>query len=141
MRKLKLIPVFALLALVLSAIPDLTVAQEPPPQESAAEGVQPSGNHPCSGGQGVTPMKDPWLQKPVLPYLLLTEDQRLKEETQALYDALGLSKEEVEALQQVTVEEQRQMQALYRWSQSALQDETSTSVERGVAVDKHAVKP
>lgn len=80
---------------------------------------------------------DPWLQKPVLPYLLLTADQRLKGETQALFDALGLSEEEEKALQQIAVEEQRQVQDLYRESWSILQDESLSSAERQKAVDKH----
>ena len=75
---------------------------------------------------------DPWLQKPVLPYLLLTKDERLEDEAQALVTALHLSEEEEKALQQIAMEEQRQMQALYQETQPIVQDEKLSLADRQV---------
>ncbi len=75
---------------------------------------------------------DPWLQKPVLPYLLLTKDERLEDEAQALFTALHLSEEEEKALQQIAMEEQRQMQALYQETQPIVQDEKLSLADRQV---------
>lgn len=80
---------------------------------------------------------DPWMQKPVLPYLLLTKDERLEDEAQALLDALRLSEEEEKALLEITLEEQRQVQALYQQSQTIVQDESRSSAEKQEAVGKH----
>lgn len=72
---------------------------------------------------GIT-SSDPWLQKPVLPYLLLTKDERLENEAQNLFTALSLSEKEEQTLQQTALEEQQQMQALYTETQEIAGDET-----------------
>ena len=80
---------------------------------------------------------DPWLQKPVLSYLLLTEDERLEREAQALFEALRLSEKEERAMQQIAAEEQQQVQALYQESQEAIQDKSRSSSEKQEAAHKH----
>ena len=80
---------------------------------------------------------DPWLQKPVLSYLLLTEDERLEREAQALFEALRLSEKEERAMQQIAAEEQQQVQALYQESQEAIQDKSRSSSEKQEAARKH----
>jgi hypothetical protein len=80
---------------------------------------------------------DPWLQKPVLSYLLLTEDNRLEQEVQALFEALRLSEKEKRAMQQIAFEEQQRVQALYQESQEALQDKSRSPAEKQEVVRKH----
>lgn len=80
---------------------------------------------------------DPWLQKPVLPYLLLTQDTRLAGERQNLYDTLHLSAKEEKALLQIAMEEQQRVESLYRDSQKTVQDESYSPVEQQQAVDRH----
>jgi hypothetical protein len=80
---------------------------------------------------------DPWLQKPVLPYLLLTEDERLEREAQALFEALRLSEEEEKTLLEIAVDEQQEMRDLYQQSQTIVQDESRSSAEKQAAVGGH----
>ncbi|MER3417524.1 MAG: hypothetical protein C4297_15175 [Gemmataceae bacterium] len=80
---------------------------------------------------------DPWLQKPVLPYLLLTQDSRLAGERQGLYRALHLSAQEEKALQEIAKQEQRRVRDLYQASQSMLLDETNSSADKQQAVLAH----
>lgn len=80
---------------------------------------------------------DPWLQKPVLPYLLLTQDARLERESQNLYDTLHLSVQEEKALRQIAVEEERQVASLYQESQQVVQGEPYSSDEKHSAVEKY----
>lgn len=80
---------------------------------------------------------DPWLQKPVLSYLLLTKNERLEGEAQALFKALDLSKEEEKILLEITADEQREVQALYQKSQTIVQDESRSPAEKQEGVDRH----
>jgi len=73
---------------------------------------------------------DPWSQKPVLPYLLLTKDERLEKEAQNLFDALGLSEQEKGMMHQIALEEQQQMRDLYAETQLIVQDETLSPADK-----------
>jgi len=80
---------------------------------------------------------DPWLQKPVLSYLLLTRDGRLEGEAQALFKALALSEEEEKALLEIAVDEQQQVQTLYQKSQAIAQDESRAPAEKQKDISRH----
>ncbi len=80
---------------------------------------------------------DPWLQKPVLPYLLLTQDSRLAGERQSLYRALHLSAQEEKALQEIAGQEQQAVRDLYQTSQSTLLGEANSSMVKEQAVLAH----
>jgi hypothetical protein len=86
---------------------------------------------------GTVSSDDPWLLKPVLPYLLLTSDARLEGEAQTLFKVLNLSVGEEKSLQQIAVEEQQQVQAPYQESQVIVQDETRSTTDKQEAVLKH----
>ena len=77
------------------------------------------------------------LQKPVLPYLLLTQDSRLAAERQALYWALHLSPTEIKTLREIAIQEQQVVRELYRASQSALLEEASSPAAKKQAVLAH----
>jgi len=84
-----------------------------------------------------TAIVDPWLQKPVLPYLLLTRDARLARERQNLYRALHLSKAEINTLQEIAIREQQVVRELYQNSQNALFEEASSPAAKKQAVLAH----
>ncbi len=81
--------------------------------------------------------EDPWLQKPILPYLLLTKDPRLSAERQDLYKELHLSVKEVKALQEIAEREQLTVKELYQASQNTLLDKASSSADKERAVLAH----
>ena len=83
-----------------------------------------------------TPSADPWLQKPILPYLLLTQDSRLEAERQDLYEALHLSAKEIKALQEIAGREQQTVKELYQASQKTL-FKASSSADKEQAVLTH----
>jgi len=97
-----------------------------------------TGSMPAQAQSGITvPMADPWLQKPVLPYLLLTQDSRLASERQNLYQTLHLSAQEEKALQEIAKQEQRAVRDLYQTSQSTLLGEANSSMDKEQAVLAH----
>lgn len=77
---------------------------------------------------------DPWMQKPVLSYLLLTKDERLEQESRNFFSALNLSKEEIHLIQQIALAEQAQLQDLYTKTQAIALNESSSLVERKKAI-------
>jgi len=80
---------------------------------------------------------DPWLQKPVLSYLLLTSDERLESEAQTLFEALALSREEEKLLLAIATNERQEIQALYRKSQATIQGEAFSPAEKQTSVDRY----
>jgi len=77
---------------------------------------------------------DPWMQKPVLSYLLLTEDQRLKQESWSLFAALNLSEEEMRSIQQIARVEQAQLQDLYAKTQAIALNESLSLADKQEAI-------
>jgi len=73
---------------------------------------------------------DPWLQKPVLPYFLLTKDARLEKESQNLFTALGLSEQGKGMMHQIALEEQQLMRDFYGETQVIVQDETLSPADK-----------
>jgi len=59
MSRIKFLSMFLLLALLLSAGPGVTLAQEPPPQERTADGVQPLGSW---GWTYASRWETPWVE-------------------------------------------------------------------------------
>lgn len=77
---------------------------------------------------------DPWLQKPVLPYLMLTKGDRFDKEVQYLFTTLDLSQNEEKALKQIAFNEQEQMLNLYRATQKIVTDKSLSSSEQSKAI-------
>jgi hypothetical protein len=88
-------------------------------------------------GQGVTPEKDPWLQKPVLHYLLYSS---LTGEAQDLFKTLSLSEEEVSRLKEIAIEENQQIQVLYWEAQDAVRGKDRSPTAQDIALYNERVE-
>lgn len=74
------------------------------------------------------------MQKPVLSYLLLTEDQRLEQESWSLFAALNLSEEGMRSIQQIARVEQAQLQDLYAKTQAIVLNESLSLADKQEAI-------